>query len=252
MKLSVCLPIVYPELTLDEALRRAGELGYLYAECWRVRDEEVAPLKRAISESGVTLLSIVADDFVLNDASARERWLSHLRACAMRARALGASFIVTQVGQETEATREEQYASVLAGLRAALPILKENGITLLIEPLNTKVNHKGYLMEKSAEAFALVEAVGSPLVRVVYDIYHQQISEGNIIPTIIENLDKIAHLHGAANPGRCEIFLGENDYRVILRAVQEAGYEGAMTLEYHPTLPPDESLRKTLEYMNCQ
>ena len=251
MKLSVCLPIVYPDLPLDEALCRVGALGYRYAECWRVTDEEVLPLKRAIEKSGVRLLSIVSDDFSLNVAEDRPRWLEKLRQCASRAKALGAAFIVTQVGQETEEGRDVQYASVLEGLRAAVPILEEYGITLLIEPLNTKVNHKGYLMEKSAEAFALVEALGSPRVRVVYDIYHQQISEGNIIPTIIENLDKIAHLHGAANPGRCEIFLGENDYRVILQAVENAGYEGAMTLEYHPTLPPDESLKKTLEYMNC-
>ena len=251
MKLSVCLPIVYPGLALDEALRRVGALGYRYAECWRVRDEEVSSLKEAIAESGVELLSIVADDFSLNVPEHREQWLASLRGCAARARALGASFIVTQVGQQTEEPREAQYASVVEGLCLAVPILEKYGITLLIEPLNTKVNHKGYLMEKSEDAFAIIDAVDSERVRVVYDIYHQQISEGNIIPTIIENLDKIAHLHGAANPGRCEIFLGENDYRVILGAVENAGFEGAMTLEYHPTLPPDESLKKTLEYMNC-
>ena len=171
MKLSVCLPIVYPNLPLDEALRRVGALGYRYAECWRVTDEEVAPLKEAIAQSGVTLLSIVADDFVLNAPSAREGWLLHLSACAARARALGASFIVTQVGQQTDAPREEQYASVVEGLRLAVPILEEYGITLLIEPLNTKVNHKGYLMEKSEEAFRVVSTVASPRVRVVYDIY---------------------------------------------------------------------------------
>lgn len=251
MKLSVCLPIVFPEMTLDASLRLVGEIGYRYAECWRVTDEEVAPLLLAIRESGVTLLSIVADDFSLNVPEHRERWLAALRCCAARARALGASFIVTQVGQQTEEPREAQYASVVEGLRLAVPILEKYGITLLIEPLNTKVNHKGYLMEKSEDAFRVVEAVNSPHVRVVYDIYHQQISEGNIIPTIIENLDKIAHLHGAANPGRCEVFLGENDYRFILRELDKAGYTGAMTLEYKPTLPPEESLKKTLEYFNC-
>ena len=251
MKLSVCLPIVYPGLALDEALRRVGALGYRYAECWRVTDEEVAPLLLAIRESGVTLLSIVADDFSLNVPEHRERWLAALRCCAARARALGAPFIVTQVGQDSGAPIGAQYRSVTEGLRSAVSILEEYGVTLLIEPLNTKVNHKGYILEKSEDAFAIIDAVGSERVRVVYDIYHQQISEGNILPTVCANLDKIAHLHGAANPGRCEVFLGENDYRFILNVLYKAGYTGAMTLEYKPTLPPDESLKKTLEYFNC-
>ena len=155
------------------------------------------------------------------------------------------------MGKDTGAPREEQHASIVAGLKAGAPILEEYGVTLLIEPLNTKVNHKGYILEKSEDAFAIIDAVGSERVRVVYDIYHQQISEGNILPTVCANLDKIAHLHGAANPGRCEVFLGENDYRFILRELDKAGYTGAMTLEYKPTLPPEESLKKTLEYFNC-
>ena len=249
--LSVCLPIVFPQLALDEALRRAGQNGYRYAECWRVKEEEVLPLSQAIRESGVKVVSIVADDFSLNVPADREKWLSNLQGCATRAKALGASFIVTQVGQDSGEPREEQFASVTEGLRQAVPVLEENGITLLIEPLNTKVNHKGYLMEKSEDAFRVVEAVNSPFVRVVYDVYHQQISEGNILPTLLENLDKIPHLHGAANPGRCELFYGEIDYRVVASALEKAGYSGVLTLEYHPTLPPEESLKKTLEYMNC-
>ena len=251
MKISVCLPIVFSDLPLDEALRVVGEIGYRYAECWRVSDEEVPAIQRAIQESGVEVLSVVADDFGLNVEDNRSLWLRKLRECAVRAKALGASFIVTQVGQDSGAPRQEQYATVIEGLRQGAVLLEEYGLTLLVEPLNTKVNHKGYLLEKSKDAFEIIEAVNSPRVRLVYDIYHQQISEGNIVPTICENLDKIAHLHGAANPGRCEIFLGENDYRMIIKLLEEAGYTGALTLEYKPTLPPEESLAKTLQYLVC-
>ena len=249
MKLSVCLPIVFHDVPLDKALLRVGALGYGYAECWRVTDEEVPALNRAIEKSGVRVLSIVADDFGLNVPENRPLWLSRLRECAARAQALHAPFIVTQVGQDSGAPLAQQYASVIEGLRQAVGTLAEYGVTLLVEPLNTKVNHKGYILEKSADAFAIIDAVGSERVRLVYDIYHQQISEGDIIPTICKNLDKIVHLHGAANPGRCEIFLGENDYRTIMKAVENAGYQGALTLEYKPTLPPEESLKQTLEYL---
>jgi len=80
------------------------------------------------------------------------------------------------------------------------------------------------------------------LVKVVYDIYHQQVMEGNIIPNITNNLDCIAHLHAAGHPGRIELQFGENDYHVIFDAVDKAGYQGACGLEYNPTLGSVESL----------
>ena len=79
-------------------------------------------------------------------------------------------------------------------------------------------------------------------MKLVYDIYHQQVMEGNIIPNITKNLDCIAHLHSAGHPGRNELQYGENDYKVIFAAVDKAGYQGACGLEYRPLLPPEESL----------
>ncbi len=249
MELSVCLPIVFPDMPLDKALCTVGEIGYRFAECWRVTDEEADALIVAKGVSRVEILSIVTDDFCLNDPEHRDAWLGALEKTAVRAERLGARFMVTQVGRDNGAPREIQRASIVEGLRRAVEILQKHRVTLLIEPLNTLVNHPGYFMEKSADAFSIVEEVNSPFVQVVYDIYHQQISEGNIIPTVTGNLDKIPHLHGAAHPKRCEIFLGENDYRVILRAIENAGYRGVMTLEYIPTLDPVESLKKTIDYI---
>ena len=80
-------------------------------------------------------------------------------------------------------------------------------------------------------------------MKVVYDIYHQQVSEGNIIPNMTKNLDCIAHLHSAGHPGRHELQYGESDYHVILKAADDAGYKGACGLEYGPLLEPVESLK---------
>ena len=80
----------------------------------------------------------------------------------------------------------------------------------------------------------------------IYDIYHQQVMEGNIIPSVINNLDLIAHLHSAGHPGRHELQFGENDYLNIIKAIDAAGYTGAMGLEYSPTLEPIESLREAI------
>ena len=114
-------------------------------------------------------------------------------------------------------------------------------------PLNTLIDHKDCYLWSSAEAFDIVREVGSEKVKVVYDIYHQQVMEGNIILNIVNNLDCIAHLHSAGHPGRHELQFGENDYRVIFDAVDKAGYKGAVGLEYKPLLDPTESLVRAKE-----
>ena len=122
------------------------------------------------------------------------------------------------------------------------PILEDSGVTLMIEPLNTLVNHPGYYLWSSVEGFDILLEVGHPLVKMVYDIYHQQVMEGNIIPNVVNHLNLIAHLHAAGHPGRRELQLGENDYHFIFHAIDQAGYTGACGLEYYPTLPAEECL----------
>ena len=132
---------------------------------------------------------------------------------------------------------------IVDALEQAKPILEEYGVTIMLEPLNTYVNHPGYYLWSSKEGFDIVREVNHPLVKIIYDIYHQQIMEGNIIPSIRDNLDCIAHLHSAGHPGRNELQFGENDYKVIFSAIDKAGYKGACGLEYRPLLDPIESLK---------
>ena len=157
---------------------------------------------------------------------------------------MGASKLITQVGAETGEERARQQDSIVAALKQAKPILEDSGVTIMIEPLNIYVNHPGYYLWSSREAFEIIHEVDHPLVKVVYDIYHQQVMEGNIIPSVTQNLDCIAHLHSAGHPGRHELQFGENDYKVIFAAVDKAGYTGACGLEYGPTMDSVESLKE--------
>ena len=118
--------------------------------------------------------------------------------------------LISQVGEFRQGvSRDDQEEALIAGLKAAAPMLEEAGITLVIEPLNELVNHPGYFLIRSDAAFDIIEEVDSPNVKVVFDIYHQQISEGNLIQNIVENIDKIGHFHAAGNPGRNELQFGE-------------------------------------------
>ena len=242
MRLCVAVPCFFPKADFCAAIQTIGRLGYDAAEIYDWRGLNFDEVKAACAHSGVELLSMCTTEFRMTQPELRGEWLAGLRQSCAAAKKMGVHRLISQVGPDTGAPRERQHESIVAALRAAAPILEESGVTIMLEPLNTLVNHPGYYLRTAAEGFSIVREAEHPLVKLVYDIYHQQITEGNIIPSITGNLDCIAHLHAAGHPGRHELQSGENDYRVIFSAVQKAGYTGACGLEYGPLLPPEESL----------
>ena len=242
MKLCVPLPCFFNDLPFETAIEKISLLGYEYAEIYGWKHLDMDSAAKALAASGVTLLSMCTTEFRLTDPACRGLWVDGIRESCDAARRLGVKKLITQVGPDTGADRTEQHDSIVEGLRAGAGILESAGVTVMIEPLNIKVNHPGYYLTSSEEAFDIVRETGSPNVKVVFDIYHQQISEGNIIPNITENLELIAHLHAAGHPGRHELQYGESDYRNIFAAVDKAGYKGACGLEYNPLIDPSESL----------
>ena len=164
------------------------------------------------------------------------------------AKELGVQTVIVTVGNaRNDVTRYEQHTNIVKNIRAAAPLFEDSGIILVVEPLNVLCDHKGYYLDTSYEGFGIIEEIGSPNVRLLFDIYHQQISEGNIIPTVTANLEHIAHLHGAGHPGRHELQYGESNYRYIIDQIDKAGYKGSLGLEYSPILDPIESLRLARE-----
>lgn len=242
MKLCVPLPCFFGRLPFEKAIEKVAALGYGYVEIYDWKQLDLVSAAGALKSCGVTLLSMCTTEFNLTDPARRGLWLDGIKESCEAAAVLGVRKLITQVGPDTGANRAEQHRSVAEGLAAGAEILEHAGVTVMIEPLNIRVDHPGYYLTSSAEAFDLVRETGSPNVKVVFDIYHQQISEGNIIPNVTRNLDCIAHLHAAGHPGRHELQYGENDYKNIFAAVDKAGYTGACGLEYTPLLDPEESL----------
>ena len=244
MRFCVPVPCFYKGVDFCDAIRRIGALGFDAAETYQWKHLDLDRVRATCEQTGVELLSMCTTEFNMTAPEKRSDWLAGLAESCTAARRVGAGRLITQVGADTGAERAAQHESIVAALKAAVPILEESGVTIMIEPLNTYVNHPGYYLWSAYEAFDIIRKVNHPLVKVVYDIYHQQIMEGNIIPTITKNLDSIAHLHSAGHPGRHELQFGENDYKVIFAAVDRAGYRGACGLEYSPTMESEESLRE--------
>ena len=242
MRLCVPVPCFYGKMDFVDAIRKIGELGYDAAETYDWKNLDLEKVKHACEASGVEFMSMCTTEFRMTDPAFRKDWLSGLKESCAAANKVGAKKLITQVGPDTGADRKFQHEAIVTTLMEAKPILEDSGVTIMLEPLNTYFNHPGYYLWSSVEGFEIVREVNHPLVKIVYDIYHQQIMEGNIIPNVTNNLDCIAHLHSAGHPGRNELQYGESDYNVIFAAIDKAGYSGACGLEYRPLMDPTESL----------
>ena len=203
-------------------------------------------MEAAIQKTGVKPVAMCTKFVSLVDPATRADYIDGLRESIAAAKRIGCPTLISQTGGDTGEERARQHESLIDGLRACAPLLEEAGVTLVVEPLNTTVDHEGYYLSSSAEGFALVDEVGSPCVRLLYDIYHQQIMEGNIIDTVTANLDKIAHFHAAGVPGRHELDRGELNYPAIFRAIDAAGYRRYIGLEYAPLEEPERGILKLL------
>ncbi len=250
MKLCVAIPCFFGNSDFEESIKTVGKLGFDAAETYNWKHLNFDKVNDACKESGVSLVSMCTTEFRMTEPEYRQNWLDGLLESCVAAKKLGVGKLITQVGQDSGKERAIQREAIVTTLKNAVPILEEFGITVMIEPLNTYVDHAGYYLTSSKEAFEIVREVGNPFVKVVYDIYHQQIMEGNITPSVVENLECIAHLHCASHPGRHEPWLGESNYNFIFDSIDKAGYDGLCGLEYKPTIDPIESLRAAKAFYN--
>lgn len=123
-------------------------------------------------------------------------------------------------------------------------MLQANDMTLVIEPLNIKINHQGYYLWESSEAYQIIDEVGDKHVKVLFDLYHQYVMKDLVVEDIVKNIDKIGHFHMAGYPGRNEPMIdSEVDYPVILKAIRESGYQRGVGLEYFPKQSAVEGLK---------
>jgi hydroxypyruvate isomerase len=146
-------------------------------------------------------------------------------------------------------SRDRQKKNVIVGLEKILKIVEGHYITLLLEALNTSVDHPGYFLDSIDEAAEIVKSIHHKNLKLLFDVYHVQTMSGNILKRIEKYCDLIGHIHFAGVPGRHEIFEGELNYLHVLKFIEKLNYGGWVGLEYFPRLGSEESLMKTKEYL---
>lgn len=244
LNLSPCLEMIWNQLPFDARIDKVHELGYKAYEFWGYGNKDADMLARKNKEFGLTVAACcVNTDFgkggpTMLQKEAAEPFVKAVQACVeLSPRISCKTFIVTTGQALPNAPREAQHAACVANLKAGAPIAEKAGITLVLEPLNILVDHKGYYLSSSTEGFAMIDEVGSPAVKLLFDIYHQQISEGNVTRNIKESIAKIGHFHVADNPGRHEPGTGELNYAHIFKQIAQTNYAGHVGLEFAPSVP---------------
>ena len=163
------------------------------------------------------------------------------------ARKAGVQRVITFSGNRNGLSDADGMRNTIAGLKRLKPLIEDSGVMLCMELLNSKVNHPGYMADHTAWGAEVIGEVDSPLIRLLYDVYHMQIMEGDLIATIQANITSIGHFHTGGVPGRHELN-GEQEVQWdgVMRAIAATGYDGYVAHEFLPLSDPLTSLRQAV------
>ena len=173
----------------------------------------------------------------LVDPADREKYLARLKETIKVCKDIGCNAGITCTGNTlASVSLAEQKQNVIDTLKAAAEIAEAEDFKLYLEALNSLVDHEGYFLDSPFEGADIIRSVSSPNIKLLYDVYHMQIMEGNVIATIERNIDIIGHFHAAGVPGRAELFATELNYPEIVKRIDALGYQGCFGLEYFPRM----------------
>ena len=182
------------------------------------------------------------------DAGARDTFLREVRESVDVARRVNAKWMTVVPGHvDTRLDMDFQTANVVEALKRAAEVLEPHNLIIVLEPLNTLRNHPGQFLTRIPQAYLVCKAVASPSCKILFDIYHQQITEGNLIPNFDAAWDEVAYVQVGDNPGRNEPGTGEINYRNVFRHLHEKGYTGMVGMEHGNSMRGQEGERAVIE-----
>ena len=239
-----------PELVAQLEFMRAE--GFTALEDNGLRGREVAvqeTIGRTLDRLGMRMGVFVAHTIdwnqptlTLKDDAKRQAFLQEIRESVEIAKRVNAKWMTVVPGHvDRRPHLDYQAANVVETLKRACEIVEPHGLIMVLEPLNTYTNHPGMFLTSTPQAYLICKAVASPSCKILFDIYHQQITEGNLIPNINTAWDEIAYFQAGDNPGRNEPGTGEINYRNVFRHIHGRTFAGVVGMEH------GNSIRKTRE-----
>ena len=246
MRFSACIELLFAAEHPDfpDRIRAAKAAGLDAVEFWRSSSKDIDAVKAALDEAGLPLAGILCEPIApLTSSESHAGFLDGLRVSLAAAQKLGATMLIAQAGDDQhDVARTAQHAAIVKVLKEAAKILEGTGVVLALEPLNDRVDHPGYYLTSTQEGLDIVDEVGRPEVRLLYDIYHSAAMGERIEDVLKGRVDRVVHVHLADAPGRHEPGTGAMDYADRLKWLLGQGYDGLIGREYKPVKPTVESL----------
>ena len=237
----------YKDVPLDKLCAYGAEIGLKAMDLLEVEEWEVPRRYGLICSMGYAGGGTIANALnrVENHAKIEEAFRKNIPIAAK----MGVPNVITFSGNRVGMSDDEGAKNTIAGLNRLKKIGEDNGVTICIELLNSKRDHHDYMCDHSSWGVQLCKRVGSERFKLLYDIYHMQIMEGDLIATIRENHQYIAHYHTGGVPGRGEIDESQEiNYRAVMKAIIETGFNGFVAQEFVPKRPdPITSLRQGIQ-----
>ena len=240
----------YRQMTVDDVARMAKDLGLDSVELLEPNEWAVARQHGLSCAVGYATVPDPRTRLTRGfNRVANHEWLVPAYQQAIpQAAAAGVPNIICFSGNREGQDDQEGLEICARGLTALMPLAERHGVTICMELLNSKIDHKDYQCDRTPWGVALVKRVGSERFKLLYDIYHMQIMEGDVIRTIRDNHQYIAHYHTAGVPGRHEIDASQElNYPAIMRGIAETGFTGYVAQEFIPTRDPRTSLAEAVK-----
>jgi hydroxypyruvate isomerase len=244
---AVNVEMFWAKLPFLERLKKVSEAGFSHYEFWTFKTKDIPAIAKASVDLGLTptYFSVYSG---LGDPKRKEPFLSAVEDAIEVANALGVKKLGVNAGDLIKGSeRDASIDAVIEGLKAAAEKVAEHEITLLIEPQSVQTDKVKPLVISTADAIEVIEAVESPHLKMLYNVYHQQVSEGDLSGNIKKHFSKIGYFHIADHPGRFQPGTGEINYPYILKLIQSLGYKDVIGLEMKPKGDPLDALKALRE-----
>lgn len=247
---------------LTDQLKFAADAGFIAFEdngmprrSIATQAEIAAEMDRLGMEMGVFVASASFQEvtFAGNDASARDSVLADMNNAVEVAKRVNAKWCTVVPGlYDLKLDWDYQTVNVIDLLQRCCEVCEKSGLIMVLEPLNRLTNHPRVFLAKTSQAYLICKAVNHPCCKILYDIYHQQITEGNLIPNIEQSLSEIAYFQSGDNPGRKEPTTGEINYGNVFRFIHEMGYRDLVGMEHGNSKPGLEGEQAVIDaYHQC-
>jgi len=215
-------------------IEKAAKLGFPAIEFWPWRNKNLDDIKRITKELGLEVAQFTGWGFSpgMNNPKNHDKVAAEIEAGCKTANFLDCKLMTVVGGNDQPGmTQEQMHENIIIALKKAAPIAEKYKVCLILEPMNIRVDHKGHCLYGSPAAVRICREVNSPYVKINWDLYHMQISEGDLCGRLKEGFDQVGYLQLADHPGRCEPGTGEINYSRVLKEAWDLGYRGFVGAE---------------------